>query len=403
MNSRERVLTTLHHEEPDRVPIDLDGMAASGIAAMAYNGLKRHLDVQDNPTYVWDPMQLLAVPDESIVGRFAIDTAPVRMPIPGLDLEESEWEEWTLPDGSKAQIPAGLELRREADRDWVMVDDNGRVTHRLPEGGYYFDRVYYPLADATTVAEIEAFDIPDFSPTELVWMAAEAEHLYETTDRALLCRFRGSILEKACSLRGWQQYMTDLVASPKLAHAVNQRLTDHYLKNLRPFLDAVGDYSQVIVLGDDLGNQNRPLMSPDMYRKMIKPYHQQIYTAVREESDLYLFMHSDGNIRSLIPDIIDLGVDILNPVQTSAQDMEAAALKQEFGDDLVFWGAGIDTQHVLPFAEPAEVRQHVREVLEVLAPGGGFVFTTIHNIQANVPPENIVAMYEAVAEFGSYG
>jgi uroporphyrinogen decarboxylase len=196
--------------------------------------------------------------------------------------------------------------------------------------------------------------------------------------------------------------MMDMALEPKLAQALTQKLADHYVTNLPRYLDAVGDYIQIIQMGDDLGTQNGPQMSPEMYRQIIKPAHRQVYEYVKTHSDLYIFLHTCGSIYRLIPDLIEVGVDILNPVQISAAEMDPARLKREFGQDVVFWGGGANTQHVLASATPEKVRQHVRELIEIFAPGGGYVFCQVHNIQANVPPENVVAMFEAALEFGRY-
>jgi uroporphyrinogen decarboxylase len=402
MNSRERLLTTLQHKEPDHIPIDLDSMAASSIAAIAYNKLKIHLGVKGGKTQIWDPIQLLAAPEAEILSRFRIDTRPARKPIPGLDLTEQVWKEWTLPDGSTGYLPGNFNPVKNEMGDYELIDEAGQVTHRLPAGGYYFDQINYPLEYATTVAEIEAYPLPDYSPEELTWMEQGARRLYETTDKGIVCRSGGSIFEAACSLRGWERFLMDLALEPKMAQAVVEKLTNHYLKNLPGYLQAVGEYSQVIVIHDDLGSQNATFMSPKMYRKMLKPYHTQIVQAIKKQSNLFVFLHSDGNIRKLIPDLIEVGIDILNPVQISAKDMVPEELKRDFGKDLVFWGAGADTQHVLPFTSPEEVQQHVRELIDIFAPGGGYVFNQIHNIQANVPPENIVAMFDTAHEHGAY-
>jgi uroporphyrinogen decarboxylase len=194
----------------------------------------------------------------------------------------------------------------------------------------------------------------------------------------------------------------DLLAEPKLAQALMERLADNAVANLERYLPAVGEYIQVIQMGDDLGTQQGPQMSPALYRRMIRPHHQRIYQHVKAHSDLRVFLHSCGSIVALIPDLIEAGVDILNPVQISAAGMDPVKLKREFGRDLVFWGGGCDTQNVLPGASPAEVRDHVRRLLEVWMPGGGYVFSPVHNIQPDAPPENVVAMYEAALEFGRY-
>ena len=400
MNSRERVLTALHHQEPDRVPIDLDGMASTGIMAVAYNHLKAYLGMTGGETRMYDIGQQLAHPEPPILERFGVDVLPLPRASWGLDPSNPEWKPWTLPDGSPALVPSGFSPAQDERGDWVVQNTEGRVTHRMPAGGLYFDGVYHPLAEATTVAEIEAFELPHISEEELAWLHHEAQRLYETTDKAIMGHFGGNILEAAQSLRGWDRFMMDMALEPKLALALAQKLADHYVANLPRYLDAVGNYIQIIQMGDDLGTQRGPQMSPRMYRQIIKPAHRQVYEYVKTHSDLYIFLHTCGSIYKLIPDLIQVGVDILNPVQISAADMDPVRLKREFGQDVTFWGGGANTQHVLPRATPEEVRQHVRDLIEILAPGGGYVFCQVHNIQANVPPENIVAMFDAALEFG---
>jgi len=402
MNSRERVLTALRHQEPDRVPIDLDGMASTGIMAVAYNRLKAHLGLTGGPARMYDISQQLAHPEPAVRRRFSVDVLPLpRAPV-GLDPTQPLWKPWSLPGGSPCLVPAGFNPTRDDRGDWLIFDDEGHITHRMPRGGLYFDQVYHPLAEATTVAEIQAFDLPSISEQELAWLSREARALYETTDKAIMGHFGGSILEAGQALRGWERFMMDMALEPRLAEALAQKLADHYLANLPPYLDAVGEYIQIIQMGDDLGTQGGPQMSPEMYRRIIKPRHRQVYQHVKRHSDVCLFLHSCGSIYRFIPDLIEIGVDILNPVQISAAEMNPAQLKREFGQDITFWGGGADTQHVLPNATPDEVRQHVRELLEIFAPGGGYVFCQVHNIQANVPPENVVAMFDAALEFGRY-
>jgi uroporphyrinogen decarboxylase len=411
MNSRERVLTALRHQEPDRVPIDLDGMASTGIMAVAYNHLKAYLGMRGGETKMYDVGQQLAHPEPPVLERFGVDVLPLPRAWGGLDPTNPAWKPWTLPDGSPALVPSGFNPVQNERGDWLILDAQGRVTARMPAGGLYFNGVYRPLAEATTIAEIEAFvkAWPDISDEELAWLRSEAQRLYETTDKAIMGHFGGNILEAAQSLRGWGQFMMDMASQPKLAQALTQALADRWVANLSCYLDAVGDYIHIIQMGDDLGTQKGPQMSPRMYRHIIKPAHRQVYEHVKTyggkgtgKPGPYIFLHTCGSIYKLIPDLIEVGVDILNPVQISAADMDPARLKREFGQDVTFWGGGANTQHVLPTATPQEVRQHVWELIDIWAPGGGYVFCQVHNIQANVPPENVVAMFEAALEFGRY-
>jgi len=398
MNSRERIQTTLKHQVPDRVPVDLNGTAATAIAAMAYNKLAPQMGFEKLPK-IWDPFQLIAEPDHAILEKFGSDTAPVPLPIPGLDLENPEWKPWSLPDGSQGLVPAGFSPITQPDGDMIVI--NGPFEHRLPVGGFYFDQIRYPLADARAVEEIENFHIPDFTPLQLDWMSHTAKHLFETTEKFVMCRYRSSILERACELRGWDRFLMDLAGDPKMAQALIENITNFYLRNLPAFLEKVGKYAHAVVNHDDLGNQNTSLISPKMYREMIKPYHRQIFQTIKANSNLYIYMHSDGNIFKLIPDIIEIGVDILNPIQFSAKDMDPKTIKREFGQNLTFWGAGVDTQKTLPYGTPEEVEDEVKRMIDIMAPGGGYVFATVHNIQANVPPENIIQMYQTALSYGA--
>jgi uroporphyrinogen decarboxylase len=408
MNSRERVTAAVNHREPDRVPIDLDGMRSTGIMAVAYNRLKAYLGLEGGETSMYDLTQQLAHPEPPILERFGVDVLPLGRPSMGLDIVNPQWKPWSLPDGSPALVPAGFNPVQNQRGDWLISDKEGHITYRMPAGGLYFDSVYHPLAQTTTVAEIEAYELPSISDEELVWLGHEARRLYETTDKAIMGHFGGNILEAAQDLRGWDQFMIDMARDPKLAQALAQKLAEHYVAQLPRYLDAVGDYIQMIQMGDDLGTQRGPQMSPKMYRQFIKPAHRQVYQCVKRyfqdqgKPAPCIFLHSCGSIYKLLPDLIEAGVEIINPVQISAADMEPARLKSEFGADIVFWGGGADTQHVLPSATPQEVYEHVRALIEIFAPGGGFVFCQVHNIQANVPPENIVAMFEAALEFGCY-
>lgn len=398
MNSRKRILTTLKHQEPDRVPVDLNGTAATAIAAIAYNKLAPQLGI-DDPPRIYDPYQLIAEPAPAMLEKFGSDTAPVPLPIPGLDLADPQWKLWSLPDGSQGLVPAGFSPIPQSNGDMVVV--SGPFEHRLPAGGYYFDQVRYPLADARTVEEIENFQIPDFTPLQLKWMSQTAKHYFETTDKFVMCRYRSSLLERACELRGWDHFLMDLAGDPKMAQALIETITNFYLRNLPAFLEQVGKYAHAVVNHDDLGNQSTSLISPKMYREMFKPYHRQIFQAIKANSNLYIYMHSDGNILKFIPDIIEIGVDILNPIQFSAKDMDPTTIKREFGQDLTFWGAGVDTQKTLPYGTSQEVADEVKHMIDIMAPGGGYVFATVHNIQANVPPENIIKMYQTALSYGA--
>ena len=233
-------------------------------------------------------------------------------------------------------------------------------------------------------------------------MHERAKHLYETTVYALMLNGAGSIYEWAQELRGWDVFMMDLAEDPAFAGALLAKLVEAHIRRLEQILPAVEGYVQVIQVGDDLGMQSGPQISLRLYRQVVKPWHKRLYQYIKQHTSARLFLHTCGSVYAFIPDFIEMGVDILNPVQVSARDMGTRRLKREFGKDIAFWGGGCDTQRVLPFGTPAEVREEVKRRIDDLAPGGGFVFNQVHNIQAGVPPENIMVMYEAVREFGWY-
>ncbi|HTU03821.1 MAG TPA: uroporphyrinogen decarboxylase family protein, partial [Candidatus Sulfotelmatobacter sp.] len=230
-----------------------------------------------------------------------------------------------------------------------------------------------------------------------------ARDAYEGTDYAVVGYFGGHIFMAALQLRGWQEFMVDLMTGSALADALLDMLTEAHIRHFDRFARTVGKYIHVVHVEDDLGMQDRPLLSPALYRKCIKPYHQRLYAAIKAQCRARLLLHSDGAISPLIPDLIEIGVEILNPVQYTARDMDTKRLKREFGGQLSFWGGGCDTQQVLPFGTPAQVKEEVMRRIDDLAPGGGFVFAQVHNIQPHVPIENVLAMYQAVRERGTCG
>jgi len=397
MKSRERVLTTLQHREPDKVPIDFGGMRSTGIMAIAYNRLKKHLGINDGVTRVYDVGQQLAEPELEILNRFEIDV---------IDLSNTfgeasaDWKNWTLPDGSQGQIYK-MWYPVKKDNAWVLMD-GARVTSRMPEGVLYFEPCNPPLEHAETAADIKNHRWYYFQDEDLKMLEQRARQLFNETDFAIMGGFGGNILENGQGLRGWSNFMMDLVINQSFAEDLMDKMVEVHLKNLEGYLQAVGKYIQIIQMGDDLGTQAATQLSPDMYRELIKPRHRQVYQYVKKHSDVFVFLHSCGSIYDLIPDLIDAGADILNPVQTSASKMDPVRLKAEFGDKITFWGGGVDTQHVLPESTPAEIEEHVKERIRIFAPGGGFVFATVHNVQANVPPENVVATFETVKKYRTY-
>lgn len=399
MTGRERFLAAIRHEEPDRVPVDMGGNGNTGIQAICYNKLKAYLGIDEGQTRVYDAMQQLAIVEIPVLERFHVDVISMAN---RLGAEPDAWKPGVLSDGSDAYVPVGFNPESDGEGGYVLKSSKGVVYMRAPKGCLYYEPCYHSLAHLTDVSELDDWNPRPLSNAYLDGQRAQAKFLYENTDYAIQGSFGGNILETGQGLRGWEQFMIDMAADPEFTHTMLNKLVASHLANLKLYLEAVGDYVQTIYMGDDLGTQTGMQISMAMYREYIGPHHKAIYQYVRQHSDVAVYLHSCGAVYDLIPAFIDEGVQILNPVQTSAVGMEPRRLKEEFGDKITFYGGGCDTQTVLSTATPDEIREHVRERMEIFKPGGGFIFSQIHNIQADVPPENVAAMLDAAYEFGAY-
>lgn len=382
MTPRERLLAALNHQEPDRVPIDLGGFQ-SGIHLRAYEALLRHLGLCEEPV-VLDPVQQLAVPSERVLRRFNVDVRYVMA---------------RAPEG----FDGNIRLNRRNGRLWHDLKDEFGVVWSMPDDQrLYMDISHHPLAGAT-IREIENYPFPNGQdPTRFSGLREKASSLRNQTDYAISSGICGVTYEICWYMRGLEQWFVDMVENPALCEALLDRTSRFWVDWMNGFLAEVGDLLDVIMIGDDLGGQDGPLFSPSFYRSVVKPRQRRVIDAIRKNTKARIWYHTCGSCASLIPDLLDNGIDILNPVQISARNMNPADLKRRFGDKLVFWGGGIDAQHILPFVSPEEVRRHVEANLCSFKPGGGYVFCNCHNIQAGVPPENIVALYDAAREFGFY-
>ena len=415
MTSRERVRTALSHREPDRVPIDLGGMGSTGIMTVAYNKLKSHLGLNTRPSRMYDTGQQLAEPEAEILERFRVDVialsrtySPVTDPELSREYEAKyggSWKPWTLPDGSSCEVPDGFKPEPDGQGGWVLKNERG-VYAAMPKGALYFDAsgpAANELGTAETVEDLASWKLHYAEPEQFSSLREKAKWLHENTDFAIMCGFGGGAHEPAQGLRGWGQWMMDLAADRTLADEIIGRLTEAHVHNVKLFMEAVGPYLDIVQMGDDLGTQAGPQMSPQMYHETIHPAHKAVYQAARAAHEYpFIFLHSCGGIQPLIPDLIDEGVEVLNPVQTNAAGMDPVGLKRDFGDKLAFWGGGVEVAGALTDGTPADVKRQVRERLRIFAPGGGYVFNQVHNIQANVPPENVVAMFDAAYEYGKY-
>ena len=400
MTPRERVLAALNHQETDRVPVDFSGHRSSGIAAIAYPKLRARLSLPPRPIGVYDVIQQLAIVDEDVLDRFDVDIIELGR---GFALDDNSWTPWTLPDGTSCFVPVWTQLEREEGR-WVIRSESDRILAHMPDGALYFEQTYFPflegddlnaVSDALQESMWTAVASPP-GPIDSRAFAEGAKQFRTQTDRAIIGLFGGNLFEIGQFFYRNDMFMMLLAAEPKRAHRFLDKLVEIHMANLEQFLGAVGEYIDIILFGDDLGMQTGPMMSPQMYCEFFKPRHTLLWNRAKELADVKVMLHCCGGVRELLPHLIEAGLDAINPVQISCTGMDATELKAEFGRDVTFWGGGCDTRDVLPNGTPEQVREHVQQQIKILRPGGGFVFQQVHNILANVPPENVVAMFDAV-------
>jgi len=410
MTPRQRVLRAVNHQLPDRVPIDLGGMKASGIAVVAYEKLKRKLGISA-PTKVLDPRFMIAVVEDEVLRRLHVDVVPLDLSILLNTVRpDGDWTARRLFDGTEPLFPPGTKIAEDAAGNWILLASDGTPTSfRMPKGGYYFDDMSFNRGTRIDPEEFEpGSDIPD---EHLKILGQYARRLYENTDYAILgwgfgvCFLGLSLITDRASnvTQGLpNEWMMMLMSEKETCHEMMDRSVEATIKCLGLVKQAVGDCCFAWgIAADDSGTQRGEFIRPELWAEMLKPHYKKLCDWVHAHTRWKTFLHSCGSVYHLIPHFIEAGIDILNPVQTSAANMDPLRLKQEFGRRLVFWGGGCDTQQVLGRATPEAVRQHVRERIATFGPGGGYVFTQIHNIQGNVPPENILAMFDAAYEFGA--
>lgn len=402
MISRERILLTLKHEEPDRVPIDLGGMRSSGIHAIAYNKLKRYLNCEDKSVKIFDLGQQLAVVDDEIRERVTSDVVELKRLDGGFGTRINSWKQIDLfLDGGEYYVPTDFNPKVLADGSFA-IEIEGKIVALMPKGGYYFDSRYAPLANASERKEIDIILSNRITGEELDFLEAQAREIKNNTNCAILGTFGGNFIEMGHTLFGYQEFMERLILNKSFIEYFLSKLEEKYLEEIERYLNRVGKYIDIIVLGDDYGTQEDLQISIEMFRQLFKPHLKALCDFIEERSDVYIFLHSCGAVSKLIPDLIDAGIQILNPVQTSAKGMSPELLKKKFGKDIVFWGGGCDTQRILPFGTLEEVENDVKKRIDIFAPEGGFVFAAIHNIQQEVSPEKCLRLFDTARDYGKY-
>ena len=383
MTPRQRLLTALNHEEPDRVPMDLGGNQ-TGIHKFAYQSLVQHLGL-DEPIEIMDAVQQLARPSEAVLERLRVDTRYIHA-------------------GAAADFKGEIV---QAQRDgvlWHDLTDEFGIRWSMPDATpLYMDITHHPLAGAT-IDDVKDYPFPNGNdPGRFEGLRDRALRIRNETPYAVVSGISGVVYEICWYMRGLEQWFVDMLENPEFCEALIDQTLRFWLDWFDAFLEEVGDVVDVVMIGDDLAGQQGPLFRPELYRTLVKPRQKQLVQFIKPRTKAKIWYHTCGACKKYIPELMDNGIDVLNPVQISAANMDQSDLKASFGDRLSFWGGGIDSQHVLPQADPATIRDHVRRNVETFKPGGGYVFNNVHNIQAGVPAENILAMYDAAYEFGFYG
>ncbi|MBN2377567.1 MAG: hypothetical protein JXD22_14300 [Sedimentisphaerales bacterium] len=409
-NSRLRVLKTLSHQEPDKIVVDLGASTSTGISAIAYNNLKKALNINGMHTHVFDVIQQLAMVDDCLLDRFGVDIVSIDR---DYDTSDDSWKDVTLSDNSVAQWPAYFNPRKRQDGSWDVLDDDDDVIGRMPSSGTFFDQTVYPYLDAYP----DHFKTIQEDMKKVLWTAyplgpwrhvdeadfwhrlrRQGEKLRDS-GRAVLLTLGFNLVQAGMFLRRMDNFLMDIYTDPQNVMRLVKTLADIYFVTLQETVEKLGDLVDVFRIGDDLGMYSGPFMSPEVYRKLFKPVHKEFCAYIKKHTQAYTCLHSCGSIYEMIPDLIDAGFDSLNPVQTNCHNMDPAVLKREFGRDITFWGGGCDTTTMLNRATAEQIHKHVLERLKVFSPGGGFIFSTVHNILPEVPPENIIAMFRAVDDF----
>lgn len=413
MTSRERILATINHREPDHVPIDMGATPSSGISAIAYSNLLAHLKM-DLPVQIYDVVQQLAQPDMTVIDMFGVDVLDI-----GRTFNEkpSDWAPVTMANGAPAFYPRWFKPHLMPDGSYQTYDNDGKtILSRMPVGATFFDQTYFPYVDGYP----DSYDSLDAEMGRIMWArdvhspwdhAAEDDFwlqlrertlkLRQNTDKALLVVCGCNLFEWGTFLRRMDNFLMDLMCDHYNVEKLLDQLLIRHLATLEKVCKSVGDIVDIIRFGDDLGMTQGPFMEPDVYKTLFKPRHKILCDYVKSNSKMHTFIHSCGSISLLMPDLIEAGIEIFNPVQTNSYNMDPAFLKREFGNDCTFWGGGIETVGTLNIGTPSKIKEQVTERLEIFSKGGGFVFNTVHNILPDVPPQNIVAMFDAVKEFNT--
>lgn len=410
MNSRERVLKAINHQEPDRVPIDLGGSIVTGIMAGALVQLRRHLGLDDHPVKVYDQFQMLGEVAPDLAEKLGLDVLPVQPEIISFDLRNRDFKPWTLFDATQVLVPGDFNVEVTPEGDWLMHeggDPRRSVVARMPHNGFYFDRLDAIKWDTDfqppSLETLRRTGWRRLRDEELRYLQDLAQTLRASTDKALQLTNWGDTALGPGMVGSIPEWLVLLVTEPGYVGELMDLAAEVAIDNLERYRQALGENIDIISIdGQDFGSQRSELFSPKLFEDFYEPCYKVQCDWIHRQTNWKVFKHCCGSIPNLIEPMIQAGIDIFNPVQTSAAGMDPRWLKATFGDRITFWGGGVDTQRVLPFGTPQEVYDDVVERIRVFAPGGGFIWSAVHNIQYAVPPQNIVAAIHAVHDVGRY-
>ncbi|MBM4457647.1 MAG: methyltransferase [Chloroflexi bacterium] len=417
LTSRERVHLALAHREADRVPVDFGGSAVTGMQVSTVYWLRQALglDPAGAPVKVIEPYQMLGEIAADLMDILGIDVVGLTGPRTLFGFENVGWKPWTLFDGTPVLVPAAFNTEPEPNGDILMYpegDKSAPPSGRMPHGGWYFDTIIRqePIDESRLPVEDNLEEFGPISDADLEHFRAEADRLYTQTDKAILANFGGTgfgdialvpapWLKRPKGIRDVAEWYMSTLTRRDYVYRIFERQAEIALGNLEKLYRVVGDRASVVFMsGTDFGMQTGPFISRKTYRDLYQPFHRTLNDWVHHHTPWKTFIHTCGSVIALLPDFIEAGFDVLNPVQCSAAGMDPAELKRRFGDRLTFWGGGVDTQGTLPFGSPDQVHREVRERLRIFGAGGGYVFDAIHNVQARVPVENLLAMFDALQE-----
>lgn len=417
MTSRERVLTSLNHKEPDRVPLDFNSHHSSGIAVQAYKNLRKFLGLKESPLYMYDVLQQIAIVEEDVLDFFGIDVIQFGS---SYSKKEDYWKDHVLHDGTKCKIPKMINIEKNEEGDYVILSSSssGKEIAIQKKSCLYVEQTFFPLKDKDVdsfenlgeyMSHIMWCDVK--SPTaplsygekDLLDRESEIKKFRSSTESAMYSCFGGNLFETGQWTFGIEKFFMELALNGSLMHKYFDKVLENHMSNLEKFVKYIAPYSDIVGFGDDLGMHSGPQISTEMFCEFFKPRYKIMYDYLKSHAPhVKICLHSCGGIEPLLPHLIEVGLDAVNPVQITCKDMGHENIKKKYGKDITFWGGGCDTRDYLPNKTPKEIKEHVKKNMDIMKEGGGFVFQQVHNILANVPPENIVAMFEAAKEYGKY-